>query len=240
MDKKTLIEKVKKLNAARTCCPDLKRAVQKYLISLGKHTEKEAAENLIAEIEKDIMPIDKLVTFARSARAIQIFGKDAAKKFSTHVEKLYASGAKHCDCQACVIAAEILEHKEILLGVETPDKKTLDKQTLLKKLKEIEASPSCYIKLRHMIKRYFNALNTSNEKSVAEDLIEELKADVVRIEQLIIFAHSNSAIEMFGAERAKIFAANADALKARGAKYCNCRACTLGLEVLEHKEVLLG
>lgn len=240
MDKKTLIERVKKMGAARTCCPNLKRAVQNYLIALGKPGEGVAAENLIAEIEKDIMPIDELTAFARSARAIQILGKEAAKKLSAHVDKLHAAGAKFCDCPACVHAEVILQNKEILLDAKKPEENLPDKQTLLKKLLEIEASPSCYVDLREMIKKYFAALGTPKEKIAAENLIDELKADVVRIEQLIIFAHSNRAIEMFGAAGAKKFADNADALKVSGAKYCNCLACTLGLEVLNHKDVLLA
>lgn len=240
MDKKTLIGTVKKMGAARTCCPNLKRAVQNYLIALGKPGEEVAAKNLIAEIEKDIMPIDELTAFARSARAIQILGKDAAKKLLTHVDKLLANGAKYCDCPACTHAEEILQHKEILLDAKKPEEDSVDKQTLLKKLREIEASPSCCDELSDMIKKYFAALGTPKERVTAENLIDELKADVVPIELLVINAHSNSAIEYFGVEGAKKFAAHADALKASGAKYCNCLACTVALEVLKHKEILLA
>ena len=237
MDKRTLIEKVKAMAAARTCCPELKRAVHSYLVALGKPGEKIAAKNLIAEIENDLVTIDELLTFARSAHAIQILGKEGARKLLAHANELKASGAKYCDCPACTPAAEILQHKELLLSAK---KDLPDKQSLLEKLKAIEASPSCYVDLREMIKKYFDALGTADEKVAVENLIDELKADVVRIEQLVLFAHSNNAIEMFGAARAKIFAANADALKASGAKYCNCFACTQGLEVLQHKDILLG
>lgn len=242
MDKQTLIEKIKKMATARTCRPELKRSVQKYLISLGKPGEKLAAQNLIAEIEENITPIDELVTFSRSAQAIQILGKEGAKKLLAHVAKLTASGAKFCDCPACKPATEILQYKEIILEAKQPqpNETSTDKKTLHKKLREIEASPSCHPSLRVMIQKYFDALGTSNEKIVAENLITELENDVELVDVLVIFAHSNRAIEMLGAERAKIFAANADALKASGAKYCNCLACTLGLEVLENKEILLG
>lgn len=237
MDKRTLIEKVKAMAASRTCCPELKRAVHSYLIALGKPSEKIAAKNLIAEIEEDLVPIDELLTFARSAHAIQILGKEGTRKLLVHANELKASGAKYCDCPACTPAAEILQYKELLLSAE---KDSQDKQALIEKLKTIAASPSCCDELEEMIKKYFDALGTVDEKTAAENLIDELKADVVRIEQLVLFAHSNNAIEMFGAARAKIFAANADKLRASGAKYCNCLACTLGLEVLEHKDILLG
>ena len=240
MDKQTLIGKIKKMGTARTCCPELKRAVQNYLIALGKPGEKDAAKNLIAEIEEDIMPIEELTAFAKSARAIQILGKEGAKKLLAHVEKLNADGAKYCDCPACIHAAEILQYKEILLDAKKPEEISADKKALLEKLKAIEASPSCYPDLREMIKKYFDALGTPNEKIAVENLIDEIENDVEPINVLVIFAHSNRAIEMFGAERAKKFAENADALKASGAKWCNCLACTLGLEVLEHKDILLG
>jgi len=116
----------------------------------------------------------------------------------------------------------------------------MDKQTLLKKIWDMAFSPSCYPDLREATKNYFSVLGTPNEKIAAQNFLDELKKDVEPIDTLLIFAHSNRAIEMFGAERAKIFAANADALKASGAKWCNCRACTLGLEIPEHKDILLN
>lgn len=116
----------------------------------------------------------------------------------------------------------------------------MDKQTLLKKIWDMAMSPSCHPDLREVTKNYFSLLGSAQEKAAAQDFIAELQASVVKIEALLIFAHSNSSIEMLGAERAKLFAANADALKAKGAKYCNCKACTIGLEVLQHKDILLG
>lgn len=115
----------------------------------------------------------------------------------------------------------------------------MDKQTLLKKIWDMAMSPSCHPDLREVTKNYFSVLGSEQEKSAAQDFIAELQDSVVKIEALLIFAHSNSAIEMFGAEGARLFAANADALKRRGEKWCNCKACTLGLEILKHKDILL-
>ena len=240
MDKQTLINKVRAMAVAKTCRPELKRQAQKYFIALGKPGEKFAAENLIAEIEKDITTIDELTTFARSARAIQILGKENAKKLLAHVDKLNASGAEYCDCAACANAAVILKHKEILLDEKKPEENSLNKQALLEKIKTMGASPSCYPELKLEIENYLGALGTPREKIAAEKLLDEIKRDIVPIEQMIIFAHSNHAIEAFGKEGAKKFLANAEALRRRGVKHCNCRACTLGLEILEHKEILLS
>lgn len=116
MDKQALIEKIKVMSSAPSCFADLKAASAVYLNAIGTADEKIAAQNLIAEIEKDITPIDNLVAFAHSEQAKEMFGANSAKNFAAHADELKASGAKYCDCGACAPAAEILQHKEILLG----------------------------------------------------------------------------------------------------------------------------
>ena len=116
MDKQAVIEKIKAMAAAPSCCAKLKEVSATYLDAVGTADEKIAAQNLIAEIEEDITPIDKLMVFAHSENAVQIFGAEGAKKFAAHADELKAGGAKYCDCLACTPAAEILQHKEIILG----------------------------------------------------------------------------------------------------------------------------
>ncbi len=115
MTKENLIEKIKAMAAAPSCCPELTAAVQKYFDALGTDKEKVAAQNLIAEIEEDISDVDSLVAFAHSDRAKEIFG-EGQKNFAAHADELKASGAKYCDCGACAPGVEILQNKEILLG----------------------------------------------------------------------------------------------------------------------------
>lgn len=116
MDKQTLIEKIKAMAAAPSCCPELTAAIQIYLDAVGTAKEKSAAENLIAEIEEDITDVDHLVAFAHSERAKEIFGAENAKNFAAHADELKANGAKYCDCGACAPAVEILQNKSILLS----------------------------------------------------------------------------------------------------------------------------
>ena len=116
MTKEALIEKVKAMAAAPSCCAALKAKVAAYVDALGTADEKVAAQNLIAEIEEDITPIDGLVAFAHSEHAKEIFGAEGAKKFAAHADELKASGAKYCDCGACAPGREILNNKEILLA----------------------------------------------------------------------------------------------------------------------------
>ena len=115
MDKQALIEKIKAMAAAPSCCPELVATVQIYLGALGTANEKSAAQKLIKEIEEDITDVDKLVAFAHSDRAKEIFG-DAQKNFAAHADQLKASGAKYCDCGACAPALEILNNKSVLLA----------------------------------------------------------------------------------------------------------------------------
>lgn len=116
MDKQTIIEKLKAMAAAPSCCAELKQATQAYFDAIGTADEKIAAQNLIAEIEADITTVDDLVPFAHSELAVQIFGVDGQKKFAAHADELKASGAKYCDCGACAPGVEILANKDVLLA----------------------------------------------------------------------------------------------------------------------------
>ena len=114
----------------------------------------------------------------------------------------------------------------------------MDKKILIDKLKAMAASPSCCPELKQAINNYFVAL--AAEQVAAKNLVAELEEDVVDMDYLTEYKDSPAIIQCFGVEGAKVFAANIDALKAAGAKYCNCKACTIGLEILDNKEVLLS
>ena len=116
MNKQTIIEKLKAMAAAPSCCAELKQATQAYFDAVGTADEKSAAQNLIAELEEDITTVDDLVPFAHSELAVQIFGADGQKKFAAHADELKASGAKYCDCGACAPGVEILANKDVLLA----------------------------------------------------------------------------------------------------------------------------
>ena len=114
----------------------------------------------------------------------------------------------------------------------------MNKRTLVDKLEALEASPSCYPDLRQAVKNYLVAL--AAEQVAAKKLVAELEDDITPIDELVAFTHSKECVARWGAERSKLLADNADALKAAGAKYCNCLACTLALEILNDKDVLLS
>ncbi len=94
--------------------------------------------------------------------------------------------------------------------------------------------------MKAAVQAYFDAAGTAQEKVAAQNLIAEIEEDITTVDNLVPFAHSELAVKIFGAEGAKKFAAHADELKAGGAKYCDCGACTPALEILQNKDALLA
>lgn len=118
MDKEILdyvVERTHVLMSAESCSSEAKAAAQSWLDAIG--TENEAAETkkYIAELEADIMPVDRLISFAESDQGTQIFGADVAKGIAAHGKEIKAAGEKYCDCPACGAAKAIIEKKDSLL-----------------------------------------------------------------------------------------------------------------------------
>ncbi len=113
--KNGIVEKVKELILAHSCCKEAKAAAESWLGALGTDREAEQAKNLVAELEMDIMPVDGLIAFADSEAGAQVFGQEMAKNVAAHGREIKAAGAKYCDCPACAAVAAILEKKEELL-----------------------------------------------------------------------------------------------------------------------------
>lgn len=115
----------------------------------------------------------------------------------------------------------------------------MDKHTLIEKLKSMAASPSASEPVKQAVKVYLAALAV--EQVAVNNLIAVLEDNIVDIDELMETSQNTEhAIKYFGVEGAKKFAENARALKAAGAKYCNCMACTVALEILDNKDVLRG
>lgn len=116
----------------------------------------------------------------------------------------------------------------------------MTKSDLVERAKAMIAAPSCCPELKAAGQAWLYELGKDGEKRAAQNLIEEIKEDITKIDDLVAFAHSEHAVKIFGEEGAKKFAAHADELKSKGAKYCDCGACTPALEILENKELILG
>ncbi len=113
----------------------------------------------------------------------------------------------------------------------------MSKENLISLAKEMIAAPSCCAALKAKAQAW---IDNPSDKAVSKEFIAELEADITPIDGLVAFAHSQHAVQIFGEEGAKKFAAHADELKATGAKYCDCGACTPALKLLQSKEVILG
>ena len=87
-----MIEKVKALVNAPSCCAEAKEAGNNWLEAVNTEKRDEAAEKLIAEIEADIIPIDGLIKFAGSEDGQKVFGAEKAAGIEDHAKKedLYA------------------------------------------------------------------------------------------------------------------------------------------------------
>ncbi|BBF44852.1 methyl-accepting chemotaxis protein [Lachnospiraceae bacterium KM106-2] len=114
-----------------------------------------------------------------------------------------------------------------------------NKNSMVLKVNELMATPSCCAELKEAGQKWIDAIGTDQEKESANNLIKEISADILLVDDVINFTKSSMAAEQFGAERAKKIAKHAEEIKAAGAKYCDCPACTAGLEILQHKDVIL-
>ena len=113
----------------------------------------------------------------------------------------------------------------------------MTKENLIQAAKEMISAPSCCAPLKAKAKAW---IDNPNDKALAKEFINELEGDITPIDSLVAFANSPVAVKYFGEDGAKKFAAHANELKASGAKYCDCAACTPGLKILDNKELILG
>lgn len=114
----------------------------------------------------------------------------------------------------------------------------MTKEELRNHLEIIINSPACYEGLRVKAKESLSTLGTEKEKESLQILLEELKADVLTVDDVIPFLSSKNAKKRFGEEKAKELLTLAQKRKAEGGKYCICDACTAGGENLDHRHEL--
>ena len=116
MEKRDLvIENVKAVIAAPSCCPELKEAAQHYLKVLNTAQEKKAGQKLVAELEEDVQAIETVLAFFSSPAGAKAFGAETAAALTKQAEKVIADGGKYCFCPACTAGKKILDVKETLL-----------------------------------------------------------------------------------------------------------------------------
>lgn len=87
-------------------------------------------------------------------------------------------------------------------------------------------------------KAWLEAIGTEQEAAETERYLNELKADIMPIDQLIGFAGSEAGIQYFGEAAAKGIVSHAEEIKANGARYCDCPACAAAEAILKKLEIL--
>lgn len=111
-----IVLEVKKLISAPSVCKQAKEVSLAWLNGLNTSDEKKLTIELVNELKEDLESIDDLLEFTRSPLIVKLFGKEKAKIFAEHAEELKKSGAKYCDCPACVACNNILKHEKELLS----------------------------------------------------------------------------------------------------------------------------
>ena len=101
------------------------------------------------------------------------------------------------------------------------------------------AAPSCSAEAKAAAEKWLAAVGTAEEAEATKAYVAELEADIMPIDGLIGFAGSEAGVGVFGAEMAKNVLAHAEEIKAAGAEYCDCPACTACKAILEKKAELL-
>ncbi|MBR1443314.1 MAG: hypothetical protein IJ583_07260 [Firmicutes bacterium] len=97
------------------------------------------------------------------------------------------------------------------------------------KAKAILTSNACP-ELKEAAEKY---LNDKDNKKALDELIATAKASRMKIDDVIAFFKSEGGIEKLGAETAANIVAHGEEIKAKGAVYCDCPACTLAREISE-------
>ena len=116
MDQNELVQTVREMIAATSCCKELKEAGQNWIAAADADAKKAAGAILLQEIRESISTIDHVIEFFESPQGIQIFGAERAKAMVAHAREVKAQGGKWCDCPACAAGLKILDHASLLLG----------------------------------------------------------------------------------------------------------------------------
>lgn len=98
---------------------------------------------------------------------------------------------------------------------------------------------SCSAEAKKAAQDWLAAVGTDKEKQQTEKYIAELEADIMPIDGVINFASSEAGVKVFGAEKAKALAAHGREIKAQGAKFCDCPACTAVAAILTKKDEMV-
>lgn len=104
------------------------------------------------------------------------------------------------------------------------------RNTLTEEVKKLIAAPSACQEAKAACEKWLAAAGTADEEAA---LKEEAEADIMPIDGLIGFAGSDAGKALFGQETADAILAHAKDIKEKGARFCDCLACSACAEILD-------
>lgn len=116
----------------------------------------------------------------------------------------------------------------------------MNKNDLRKLVQEMISAGSCCPELKAAGEQWLAAAGSPGEKAAARALLAEIREDISTVDHVIEFFESDLAAKIFGQDKAAAFAAHGRDIRAKGAKWCDCAACTAGLKILAAEAVLLA
>ena len=117
----------------------------------------------------------------------------------------------------------------------------MNKETLeyvIQKTHELIEAQTCCAELKEAAQGWLDVAGTDKESEAAQVYVAEMEEDIVTVDGLIAFAESEAGKKVFG-DHAEGVASHAKKIKAEGAKYCDCPACSAVAELLEKKDCIL-
>ncbi len=114
----------------------------------------------------------------------------------------------------------------------------LSREKVIAEVKKLREAPSVYAGLKEKAEHFLRAADTAEEHASFHKLVEELKGDVLTIDQVIGFMDSPEGVKVFGEKKAQELAAAAKKAKEQGEDTCICPACQAGKAILANQAVI--
>ena len=114
----------------------------------------------------------------------------------------------------------------------------LSREEVIAEVKKLAEAPSVYAGLKLKAELFLRAAVTAEEHASFHQLVEELKGDVLTIDQVIGFMDSPEGVKIFGEKKAQELAAAAKKAKEQGEDTCICPACQAGKAILANQAVI--
>ena len=132
-----------------------------------------------------------------------------------------------------IVFKEVLK-EELMGGVMM----ALSSEEVIAEVKKLAEARSVYAGLKEKAEHFLRAAGTAEEHASFHKLVEELKGDVLTIDQVIGFMDSPDGVKVFGEKKAQELAAAAKKAKEQGEDTCICPACQAGKAILANQAVI--